>query len=357
MKIPSSTRPIFINGRFLTQQLTGVQAFAQSVCREMLQSYPVKILVPANEEVVNDEFNAHLIRFGRLKGHLWEQLELSRYLKNTNGSVLLNLCNTGPLHLKNQVVTIHDLAFIKNPKWFNPIFRTFYKFLIPRICHNSRAVLTVSETIKNELISDLGIKSDKIFVVGNKVSENLLLVQPSKPPILGLLPNEYFLMVGSQDPRKNFAFAERLFTQGFHGKKLVIVGGSHRNFNKVGTVSEASDFIKKAGMVSNAELRWLYENAIALINPSLYEGFGIPNLEAMAIGCPILCSNISVFREICDDAADYFDPVNEASLKSALEKVLDNNVLTAGQVLKGKVIFEGFQNTNRTSVIIKALTS
>ncbi len=165
---------LLINGRFLTQQVSGVQAFARSICREISATLNFKIVIPGKAVLLDDEFSDRIIRFGSLQGHLWEQMELPLFVKRNTGTILLNLCNTAPLNLKNQVITIHDLAFRKNPNWFNPFFSSFYNFLIPRISETSKAIITVSQTIKNELTGQYGISKDKIFVVGNKVGETFL---------------------------------------------------------------------------------------------------------------------------------------------------------------------------------------
>ncbi|MBL0339781.1 MAG: glycosyltransferase family 4 protein [Bacteroidetes bacterium] len=356
MKTPAPPNTFLINGRFLTQQLSGVQSFARSICRELSASAQLVILVPENEKLTNDEFSDLIVRFGKFKGPIWEQLDLPRYVKKQKGLTLINLCNTGPLFLKNQAVTIHDLAFKKNPKWFHPLFSAYYNFLIPQICRNSKIVFTVSNTIKGELVAQLGIAAEKIAIVANKVSEVLLQMDPQKPNGLKANPKEFFLMVGTQDPRKNFAFVEELFKEGFEGKKLIIAGGSNRNFNSSVTENSQSDFVLKTGFITEAELKWLYLNAIALINPSLYEGFGIPNLEAMALSCPIACSDIPIFREICKDRVHYFNPYEKNSLQSTLHKILENKLPADDKVSHAKVIFEDFQFTKRAAIIINFLT-
>ncbi len=356
MKLPSNTPPVFINGRFLTQQLSGVQSFARSICRELLTVGPIQIIVPTNEKPIDHEFEKHLVLYGKQKGHLWEQFELPAYLRKNPGIVLLNLCNTAPLKVRNQVITIHDLAFIHNPDWFHPVFSWYYRFLIPKISKNSRAILTVSNTIKSEIAALLKVSETKILVAGNKVSEPLLTASSVKPSQLFVGTDDYFLMVGSRDPRKNFGMVEELFANGFRGKKLVIAGSTHRNFKNASNELKKSIHVLDVGFVNNSELKWLYENAIAFINPSLYEGFGIPNLEAMALGCKTVCSNIPVFHEICGNAANYFDVNSKESLKNILNNLLDNKLYMQEQVSMGKVIFDEFQSTNRSSIILKALT-
>jgi glycosyltransferase involved in cell wall biosynthesis len=349
-----TSRRVFVNGRFLTQQISGVQAFARSMCKELINEIPdLVILVPENSAKVNDEFADHVQFSGKLKGHFWEQLYLPKFMKQYPDAILINLCNSGPIRIKNQVATIHDLAFIKNPGWFHLAFSTWYNFMVPKLLKNSKITITVSETIKKEIAAAKLTAANKIIVVGNKVADELLNAQAIAPSNKSIAEKGFFLMVGSTDPRKNFKFIERFFATQTTAHKLVIVGGANKNFSKENQLQ--SENIIRNGYTSPGELKWLYQHAIAFINPSLYEGFGIPNLEAMAFECHVICSDIPVFREICKNAVFYFDLGNKEALKKCIEQVLENKILTETKTLEGKGIFTEIQNQNRTSKILKAL--
>lgn len=345
---------IFINGRFLTQQTTGVQSFARSICAELEEVTDFTLLVPENGKIIDPGFENHILKTGKLKGHLWEQVHLPLFLRKHPGSVLLNLCNTGPAFVQNQVVTIHDLAFLKNPAWFHVAFARYYTWLIPRLAANSKAIITVSQTIKKELQESFGINDNKIYVTGNKIQRALLEVIPKAPQVPGISQKNYFLIVGSDDPRKNFSMAEQLFIDKFPNTLLVVAGGQHRSFQSHNNVVTSPKVIR-LGYTDTATLRWLYENAIAFINPSLYEGFGIPNLEAFAFGCPVICSDLPVFREVCENAATYFNPQNPDSLNDAVQAIKDGSPLVQEKTNSGKVIFTTSQDKNRSSIILKAL--
>ncbi len=345
---------LFINGRFLTQQITGVQSFARSICSELEQVCDYNLLVPAKAIIDENSFENRIIRTGNFKGHAWEQLHLPYFLSKHPHSVLLNLCNTAPAFLNNQVVTIHDLAFIKNPSWFNPIFSKYYSILIPRIAKGSKSVLTVSESVKNEISELFKIPGDKIYVAGNKVQQSILTCIPKKAVHDAITPNKFFLMVGSKDPRKNFSMVESLFAEKFPGVKLVIAGGSNATFQNNNLLQSNPDCIK-LGYTDEPTLRWLYENALGFINPSLYEGYGIPNLEAFAFGCPVICSDLPVFREICGDAANYFDPQQRETLWILIRNMLESTAGNSEKTKLGKVIFTSIQQKNRTQILLKAI--
>ena len=146
MSLPNK---IFINGRFLTHPQTGVQKYALGLSQAMQKEQPeVVVLVPAG---VKDSRGLKTRKLGGGKGNFWEQFILPWFMVFQKDAVLINLCNTAPLLLKNEVVTIHDLAFLKDENWFSPGFLRWYRFLLPRICRKARHVVCVTETIKKEV--------------------------------------------------------------------------------------------------------------------------------------------------------------------------------------------------------------
>jgi glycosyltransferase involved in cell wall biosynthesis len=340
---------LFVNGRFLTQRISGVQQFAHEICKELMHFSEITILVPANSPLIDHDFNSVILPIGRFKGHIWEQIDLALFMKKNKDAILLNLCNTAPLALSKQMITLHDLAFAMNPKWFHPVFSLAYNFMVPKLVKKCWHIYTVSETVKLELEQHYAIYPEKICVLGNKVSNDLLLANEKEVVLNGLHNGRYFLMVGSRNLRKNFAFVEDLFLNHTTDQTLVIVGGAHSSFET--TTRQKAPNIIYLDYVSLGELKWLYKNAVALINPSLYEGFGIPNIEAMAFGTPVFCSNISVFKEICQEAAFYF-ALND--LNSLKELVLQSKKKLIGlnqKQMAGKELFYHYQNMNRAFLI------
>lgn len=346
---------LFINGRFLTQRTSGVQSFAREVCRELIKDTNLILLVPRNAVLQDNEFSSHIKRVGIFGGHFWEQLSLPFFLNKQQQAILLNLCNTGPLLFNNQVCTVHDLAFLKNKKWFNPIFSMVYTFLIPKLITVSKGVLTVSSTIKNELIETYQIKESKIAVISNKVGSDLIKINAIEPLNKKLVSKDFFLMVGTNNQRKNLAFVQQLFKEGTINKKLVIAGGNHKSFRNASDEDLCAENIIHLDYINNENLAWLYKNAIALINPSLYEGFGIPNMEAMFFNCTVLCSDIPVFRETCADAAFYFSPTEKKSLEKCINNFLENSQLAESKKHLGKNIVDNFQNQKRSATILNIL--
>ncbi len=325
---------LYINARFLTQKITGTQRFAIEISKRIIKyltSTQIEFLAPRN--IINRKlaksFNPKL--FGIFKGHLWEQIDLPIYLRNTNDSLLLNLTNTGPLFYRNQIITIHDLAFLRYPQWFSKAFYSYYKFLIPKIAKNSKKIITVSEFSKKELITLLDIPEEKIEVVYNGVSE-LFKYNPNQRK------ENFILAVSSLDPRKNFKRLILAFKElNLQDYKLVIVGSENKIFrnSEIKTLIKQIPNIEFTGYISDEKLIQLYQKATLFIYPSLYEGFGLPPLEAMACGTPVIVSNTASLPEICGSAAYYVNPYDKNDIAKGIKTLLENKRLQKDLVQKG----------------------
>lgn len=305
----------YINGRFLTQRITGVQRYAREMTLALDQLLQERtsdqneytILAPKN---IIDTLSCKRIKFkvrGHLTGHLWEQIELPYYAKD---GYLLNFCNCAPLIKKNQAVTIHDAAIAAFPSAYSWKFRLWYRIMYTILGKRLNTIFTVSNFSRNELNKYFGVPKEKIHVTYNGV-EHLKDIQPDDR-ILEKIPKDYVLAVSSQNPTKNFKLilevAERLPDINF-----VIAGGSNTkvfNGEGKGTLANA----KYVGYVSDQELVSLYRHARLFIYPSLYEGFGIPPLEALLNGCPVIVSNKASLPEICEDFVEYCDVENKESI-------------------------------------------
>jgi glycosyltransferase involved in cell wall biosynthesis len=184
----------------------------------------------------------------------------------------------------------------------------------------------VSRFSRERICHHLGVSRDKVGVVHGAADHMRALA--GEPDVLGKLgvePGRYFLAVGSANPTKNFS---RLISA-FKGMpqpdaRLVVVGGSNDAvFSAIGADSRLDDGrIIRAGRLSDAELKALYTRARAYVFPSIYEGFGLPPLEAMLCGCPVIASHAASIPEICGPAAGYFDPFSVDSIRQMLERAM-----------------------------------
>lgn len=328
----------YINGRFLTQRITGVQRYAREMTLALDQLLQERtsdqneytILAP---KTVIETLPCKRIQFracGHLTGHLWEQIELPYYAKD---GYLLNFCNCAPLIKKNQAVTIHDAAIAAFPSAYSWKFRLWYRIMYTVLGKRLNTIFTVSNFSRNELNKYFGIPKEKIHVTYNGV-EHLKDIQPDDR-ILAKIPKDYVLAVSSQNPTKNFKLvleaAEQLPEVNF-----VIAGGSNA---KVFTGEEEKVManVHYVGYVSDQELVSLYRHARVFVYPSLYEGFGIPPLEALLNDCPAIVSNQASLPEICGRYVSYCTPKDNKKLVALiLESYFKDGALMENISLFGK---------------------
>lgn len=313
-------KKIYINGRFLTQKITGVQRYAEEIVK-MLDSqingkknYKWILLVPKN--IIRNlklEY-IEVKKVGYLKGHLWEQIELPLYSKD---GILLNFCGCAPILKKNQIVTIHDAAVCAMPESFSFLFRTWYKFMFYIVGKRAKKVFTVSNFSKKEINKYFNIPLEKIDVTYNGI-DHMRNIKPDESIFskCTIEKNNYVLAVSSLNPSKNFKLI--LETAKISPEiNFVIAGGTNSTvFKEQGL--EITSNVKFIGYVSDEELVALYKYASCFVYPSIYEGFGIPPLEAMFFNCPVILSDIEVFKEIYMDSVLYCDVENSKFLKQQI---------------------------------------
>lgn len=316
---------IYINGRFLSHQMTGINRFAYELCKALSRLLEFTIIAPKCRILPDyDVSGLKIIEYGRLKSHLWEQISLPLFLSTKKNYILLNFSGLGPIFSKSKITTIHDVSFLHNPSWFSKGYYMIYKILTPMIIRTSRAILTVSQFSKSEILKYYNVKPDKIHVIYNAVTKSL------EHNLSDYQKEKYILTVGSLDPRKNFKTLIRAFSDDrLKHLELRIVGGTNKVFGKLGCDIQNSQNIRFLGRISDDVLRNQYRNAHLFLLASLYEGFGIPPLEALSNGCRIALSDIPVFHEIFEDSAIYFNPNNMDDIINVILRSYNNSVYSS----------------------------
>lgn len=321
---------IYINGRFLTQIPTGVQRFAFELCKQLQKNgLEFKVLAPKNV-LDTYEYDFEVVIIGRFTSHLWEQVELPVFLLCNNQPLLISFSGLGPVFYKKHITTIHDLSFYRNSQWFSFYYRAFYKIMTPILVRYVNKIITVSEFSKSEIINILRVPKEKITVVYNAVSF------PSTSEVSENKEN-YILAVSSIDPRKNFLALIKAFnSMNQQEYQLYIVGKNDRVFkgNDLGDFCSRNN-IKFLGYIFDKALIDYYKKASLFVYPSLYEGFGIPPIEAMSCGCPVLVSDIPVIREVCGDAAFYCNPYDYADIAARMKQILSDKKNVINKINKG----------------------
>lgn len=336
--------PVYLNGRFLEQRLTGVQRFAQEMTMAIVDlavrgDFPdIKVLVPPPRSVSNRPscYGLDVRSVGRMHGHLWEQIALPIAARD---GILLNLGNVGPLLAgARQVVVIHDAGIFDVPESYGWRFRTWYRALQHGLVRAHARIVTVSQFSRERIAARLAIDPTEIAVT-YEGAEHVLRAAPDPATLArhGLRLRRFVLAVGVGVGHKNLDSLDRLAVElGTRGMVLAVVGsGGHVAFAQGDGQSDPVGRI--LGRVTDAELRTLYDSAACLVFPSRYEGFGLPPIEAMACGCPVIAAGGGAVEEVCGPAAIYFDPANPEAIADLCRCVLDDPELTCDLAVRGRV--------------------
>jgi glycosyltransferase involved in cell wall biosynthesis len=249
-------------------------------------------------------------------GHAWEQAALP--LLARGAELIYSPANLAPLASRRNVVVIHDVAALRHPDWYSRPYVAYQRAMLPLIAGRARLLITVSEFSKRELVEVLGADPTRVAVVPNGVDERFhASTDPQSARAAHQLERRYVLIVGTRVARKNIAAldtaARRLAD---HGVELVHAGSGRRYMR-----AEAGGALRELGYVEERHLPGLYAGALALAMPSLYEGFGLPCLEAMACGTPVVASNRAALPETTGPAAILVDPDDAGALADALERL------------------------------------
>lgn len=229
------------------------------------------------------------------------------------------------------VLTVHDLIFERFPQYHLPLNYAYLRFTMPLYCRRATAIIAVSEATKADLIAYYGLDAAKITVIPEAAAEHFAPPSPQQVAEARRrygLPPRYLLAVGTVEPRKNLNrlidACGPLLDEGLCDA-LVLVGSKGwltEEFERHLAASPWRDCVVQAGFVAEEDLPAIYGGALLLAQPSLYEGFGLPVLEAMACGCPVCASRTSSLPEVGGDAALYFDPLDVSEMTATLRRVL-----------------------------------
>jgi len=323
-------RNIYINGRFLEQPLSGVQRYA----REMVLA--LDRFLGEEEEPDGHAERWTLLTAGKadgtlglesievsavhslMGGHAWEQVALATAAR---GGTLLGFGGSGPILHSSQLVVIHDASVFRHPEFYSQRYGAWHRSL-DRILARRARIATVSRFSQCELGEILGLVPDEIPVFYGG-SDHMQRSPTSSKVVdrLQLRGRDYFVFVGNLSRNKNIGVALEALRQ-VPDAWIVLVGGlDHKIFGRVG-LDISSERLLLAGRLDDSDLAGLMEEATGLLFPSRYEGFGIPPLEAMVHGCPVIASDIRAVKEVCENAALYFDPSNANQLAARMRELL-----------------------------------
>lgn len=312
-----NTRPeVFINTRGRTAGIRGVQRYTF----ELQQRLGARVNAVAPTRPMQG-----------IKGHLWEQAVLPSIIGK---GFLWSPANTGPLSVTNQVITIHDVASLEHPEWFNSLFSAWYRWLTPQLVKRVRRVITGSSFSKERLLQFTRVEDSKVVVIPEGVDDRF---HPRKDEEIARVLEQlkipsphYLLSLGTLEPRKNLprllaawsSCRERLPEEVW-----LVVAGPRAPANVFGKLELGNipPRVHFTGFVSESSLPALYSGATALVYVSIYEGFGLPVLEAMASGTVPIVANNSSLPELTGDAGIAVDPYDTEAIAEAIEHVIGDS--------------------------------
>jgi len=344
---------LVINGKFL--QPATSRSGVYRVAREMLQALdallaqhpalaaalPCRVIVPGGldaplqlSRIAVEAEGTQLAagsRLQRLRGLLWEQSVLPR---RARGATLINLCNIGPVVCRDAFTMVHDAQVYSAPDSYSRAFRNWYRLVLPRLGRRHKALLTVSDFSRRQLAAYGVAEASRIRVVHNGC-DHVLRLQPDASQVPAAQPDgaPYVLALANTQPHKNVAVLLEAFrSDALQGVTLALFGPARReDFERRGHAVPPN--VRFLGFVSDAALAGLLRQARALAFPSTTEGFGLPPLEAMLLGCPVVAAPCGALPEVCGDAvlwADAHAPAawaeqllllcNDATLREALQR-------------------------------------
>lgn len=335
-------RRVVLNGRFLAQVATGVQRYAAETLRALdavLGERPALCeridFVLAFPDGAEPPPLMH-IRSEHVPGkadHLWEQWPLLRF---SHGAYLVNFSYSGPVLKRRQLVTVHDATVKVMPQAFTPAYRRVHNLLVAVLGRTAQDLMTVSEFSRAELGHRFGLHRDDI-VVGREGGEHAAISADDAAVLHRheLLPGRFILGVGSVKPNKNYGLLGRAMGELPDYPWPVAIAGA----KDIGIFQDAAvlpDAFRFLGFVPDDELAALYRHAAWFVFPSVYEGFGLPAVEAMANGCPVLAARAASIPEVCGSAALYFDPHDPAELVATLRRIAREPWLRKAMVAAGE---------------------
>lgn len=342
---------IIVNGKFLSQRITGVQRFAREILKELDKSagdLDIEIAVPRDAFDVPEYMNIPVKPVGRRKGTLWEQTDFMRYVKKKK-AISLNLCNSAPLFGK-KIATIHDVKIKVHPEYFNKKFLLWYTLLFRNITKKSLKLITVSEFSQNEILKYYKTPKEKICIIPNGWQHyNAIAYDGDALKKYNLQAQSYYFAMSSLEPNKNLNWIINVASNN-PSEKFVVAGGMNKNVfaQKNNVVPANIDF---AGYVSDEEAKSLLKNCKAFLYPTFYEGFGIPPLEAICAGVKkLIVSDTEIMHEVLGDKINFINPDNSDVDLSVFTREL--TIDESNQILKK---YSWSESAEKLYTLLKAL--
>ena len=281
-------------------------------------------VAPGEDHCLHDSQNVHIIEIGSSFYPLWEQFSLPRAVNQLNLDMLHCTSNTAPILCKVPLIlTLHDIIFLEprdksNKSLYQNMGWQYRRFVVPKILKKCKRIITVSEFELNNIITKLDIPEEKMVMIYNGYNEWFRPVEDTELVYQQYIEEPgYFFFLGNTDPKKNTErtlIAYSKYLEKSDVKRKLLMADLDRGYLKEiidrNNIGNIRDHIVMPGYINNADLPYIYNNAFAFLYTSLRESFGIPLLEAMACGTPVITSNTSSMPEIGGSEVIMVNPQN-----------------------------------------------
>jgi glycosyltransferase involved in cell wall biosynthesis len=353
-------RGITINGRFMAQPMTGAQRFATETVMaiDRLLDTPqyeslrgrVKLLTPLGVTRSLPLNNIAMVRKGRLSGYAWDQLQLPFF---TTGQMLLSLAPMGPLIFGRQYVVVYDATFKAVPQGLSWKVKAVYDAIVPSLARRASGVAAISQFTRSEMQKWFGIEPARVALCYcgsdhvDRVASDAAVLDRNN-----LRGQRYMLVVGLGGKNKNLDMLLWAFAAAKQEGLLLCIAGKRNPRIHGDVVAGKGNAVRLLGGVSDGELKALYENATALIYPSTYEGFGLPPVEAMRCGCPVIASDQAAVVEVSGGSALHFPLAQPEQLTELIRRVATDDALRAEMSAKGRARAKEFEWERTARVLL-----
>jgi glycosyltransferase involved in cell wall biosynthesis len=346
---------IGVYARGLSEKTGGVKEYIESLIRGMIRNLSNKnelfVIHNLDRKVFEDKRNVHEVLLNSKSKIICDFFIAPKEINKLNLDVILFPKGTIPFFVKTsrKMLTVHDLAyFLPEYNAYKFLDNVYMKFMMRSSCKRADKIIAISENTKKDIVEIIGIPKNKIEVI-YEAADSRFRVLSDKKALEKVrkkfnLNKKFVFYSGSISPRKNI----KLLISSFNGLSgedfdLVVTGNKLWNNEEEMKMIKDNPKIKQLGLVSDSELIALYNLAEVYVYPSMYEGFGLPILEAQACGCPVICSNTSSLPEVGGNSVVYVDPLNEKKLTETMRKIMGDDRL------RKDIVRKGFENLKRFS--------
>ncbi len=331
-------------------------------------------VAPGEDKCLRESKNFHIIEFGSGFYPLWEQVQLPKQLKKIKPDILHCTSNTAPLRLAGVplVVTIHDIIYLEkqseaNKSWYQKMGRIYRRLVVPHNAKSAKKIITVSNFERERIASVFTDKKDNIVAVYNGYGTHFREINNWREVVFKYSQSSsYLFFLGNTDPKKNVAntlvaYSQYLKKSQFKRKLLIADLGDEmfQRIIKENQIEEIDSYVELLGYVVNKDLPYIHNGAFAFLYTSKRESFGIPILEAMACGTPVVTGSVSAMPEVagesCATLVDAFDANSIAQMILKLENDSDFYNMTVNYGLERVKMFSWENTARQTLEIFKSL--